>query len=127
MYSVKEGYYYLSSHEWVKPVADSQYLIGISDYAQHALGDIVYIALPEVGDHITQGERFCDIESVKAVSDAYAPLSGVIIEVNTQLEDAPELLNQDPYGVWIAKVEGTLDFTSLLDEVAYTKHIEQQQ
>ena len=110
----------------MKPVTDSQYEIGISDYAQHALGDIVYIALPEVGDHIAQGERFCDIESVKAVSDAYAPLSGVIIDINTQLEDAPELLNQDPYGIWIAKVEGTLDVASLLDAAAYSKLVQQQ-
>lgn len=126
MHSVKEGYYYLSTHEWVKPVTDSHFLIGISDYAQHALGDIVYIALPEVGEAVTQGERFCDIESVKAVSDAYAPLSGVVIEVNPQLEDSPELLNQDPYSTWIVKVEGTLDLTVLLDATAYSSHIAHQ-
>ena len=127
MNSVKEGYYYLSTHEWVKPVSETTFLVGISDYAQHALGDIVYIALPEVNDLVSVGERFCDVESVKAVSDVYAPVSGTIIEVNTDLEDSPELLNQDPYGVWIMKVEGSLDVSHLLDSDAYAKLLEKEQ
>lgn len=126
MNSVKEGYYYLSTHEWVKQESDTTFLVGISDYAQHALGDIVYVALPEVNDAVTQGERFCDVESVKAVSDVYSPVSGTITEINTQLEDSPELLNQDPYGVWIMKVEGSMDTSGLLDSTAYTLHLENE-
>jgi len=126
MNSVKEGYYYLSTHEWVKQESDTTFLVGISDFAQHALGDIVYVALPEVNDTVKQGERFCDVESVKAVSDVYSPVSGTITEINTSLEDSPELLNQDPYGVWIMKVEGSMDTSGLLDSAAYTLHLENE-
>lgn len=126
MNSVKEGYYYLSTHEWVKPVSETTFLVGISDYAQHALGDIVYVALPEVNDVVTQGERFCDVESVKAVSDVYSPVSGTIIEVNMELEDSPELLNQNPYEVWIMKVEGSLDTSTLLDAQSYSAQLEKE-
>jgi glycine cleavage system H protein len=124
MNSVQEGYYYLKTHEWVKPVDETTYLVGISDYAQHALGDIVYVALPEVGDAVKFNERFCDVESVKAVSDVYSPMSGSIVEVNGALEDSPELLNQDPYATWIMKVEGSLDVSELLNAQDYTKFLE---
>lgn len=126
MNSVQEGYYFLKTHEWVKPVDETTFLVGISDYAQHALGDIVYVALPEVGDAVRFNERFCDVESVKAVSDVYSPLSGSIIDVNGALEDSPELLNQDPYATWIMKVEGSLDVSGLLNAQDYTKFLEDQ-
>jgi len=126
MNNVKEGYFYLKTHEWVAPVDETTFLVGISDYAQHALGDIVYVALPEVGDAVKFNERFCDVESVKAVSDVYSPLKGTILEVNQVLEDSPELLNQSPYETWIMKVEGQLDVSQLLDGPAYTQFLENQ-
>jgi glycine cleavage system H protein len=126
MNSVQEGYFYLKTHEWVKPVDETTFLVGISDYAQHALGDIVYVALPEIGDKVQFNERFCDVESVKAVSDVYSPLNGKIVEVNGTLEDSPELLNQDPYATWIMKVEGSFDISGLLNAQDYTKFLEDQ-
>lgn len=92
------------SHEWAL-VNGNKAKVGLSDYAQHAMGDIVFINLPEVGTSVTAGEAFCDIESVKAVSEAYSPVSGKIISVNSELEDTPELINSDPYGAWIMEVE----------------------
>ncbi len=127
MNSVQEGYFYLKTHEWVKPVDETTFLVGISDFAQHALGDIVYVALPEVGDAVKFNERFCDVESVKAVSDVYSPISGSIIEINSALEDSPELLNQDPYATWIIKVEGSFDVSGLLNAQDYTKFLEDLQ
>lgn len=127
MNSVQEGYFYLKTHEWVKPVDETTFLVGISDFAQHALGDIVYVALPEVGDAVKFNERFCDVESVKAVSDVYSPISGSIIEINSALEDSPELLNQDPYATWVIKVEGSLDVSGLLNAQDYTKFLEDLQ
>ena len=127
MNSVQEGYYYLKSHEWIKPVDETTFLVGISDFAQHALGDIVYVALPEVGDVVKFNERFCDVESVKAVSDVYSPISGSILEINLALEDSPELLNQDPYATWIMKVTGSLDDKELLNALDYTKFLEDLQ
>lgn len=109
---------YLPSHEWV--LADqAPYAVGISDHAQHALGDIVFVVLPTVGDSVTKGERFGDVESVKAVSELIAPISGKVVEINEILLSAPETLNQDPLGTWIIKVEGTVDETGLIDEPAY--------
>ena len=96
---------YSKSHEWVKAEADGSFLIGITDYAQDQLSSLVFINLPEDGAEITEGEAFCDVESVKAVSDVIAPISGKILEVNEALADAPEMLNDDPYGAWICRVE----------------------
>ena len=109
---------YSKSHEWLK-TEDGVAVIGISDYAQDALGDVVFINLPAVGDAVTAGESFGDVESVKAVSDIVSPVSGVVAEVNTELEDSPEMLNEDPYGAWIFKVENITDFEELLDAEAY--------
>ena len=109
---------YTKSHEWVKE-EDGLYVIGLTDYAQSALGDIVFINLPEEGDDVTAGETFSDVESVKAVSDLISPVSGVIAEVNEDLADAPEMLNSDPYGAWIIKVEQVSDQEELLDAAAY--------
>lgn len=109
---------YSKSHEWVKMESDVA-VIGISDFAQDALGDVVFINLPAVGDAVTAGEAFGDVESVKAVSDLVSPVSGEIVEVNEALADAPEVLNSDPYGSWIIKVSGITDTEEMLDAAAY--------
>ena len=109
---------YSKSHEWLK-TEDGVAVIGISDFAQDALGDVVFIELPQVGDTVTAGERFGDVESVKAVSELVSPVTGVICEVNEGLEATPEELNADPYGAWIIKVESVTDTEELLDAAAY--------
>ena len=109
---------YSKSHEWVKMDGDVA-VIGISDFAQDALGDVVFINLPGEGDSVTAGESFGDVESVKAVSDIISPVTGVICAVNDDLADAPENLNSDPYGAWIIKVENITGQEDLLDAAAY--------
>ena len=109
---------YSKTHEWVKE-EDGLTVIGISDFAQDSLGDIVFIGLPSVGDTVTMGEALGDVESVKAVSDLISPVSGTVCEVNEDLLDQPELLNEDPYGTWIIKVENVTDTEELLDAAAY--------
>ena len=109
---------YSKTHEWIKE-EDGVYVIGISDFAQHALGDIVFINLPAEGDDVVAGEAFGDVESVKAVSDVVSPVSGKICEVNEELADSPELLNSDPYGSWIIKVEDVGDKEELLNATDY--------
>ncbi|MBQ6703561.1 MAG: glycine cleavage system protein GcvH [Clostridia bacterium] len=109
---------YSKSHEWVKMEGDVA-VIGISDFAQDAHGDVVFVNLPGVGDAAEAGEAFGDVESVKAVSDLVSPVSGEIIEVNEALSDAPEALNSDPYGSWIIKVSGITATEELLDAAAY--------
>ena len=117
-----ENLLYSKSHEWVKLLDDGTALIGITDYAQDALGDVVFVNLPEVGEETTAGESFGDVESVKAVSDLICPVTGTICEVNTELEDSPELLNEDCYGTWIIKVENVTEEEELLDAAAYEAH-----
>ena len=109
---------YSRSHEWVR-MEDNIAVIGISDFAQDALGDIVFINLPEIGDDCTAGEAFGDVESVKSVSDLISPVSGTVCDVNEELLDAPELLNQDPYGTWIIRVEGVSEVDELLEADEY--------
>ena len=109
---------YTKSHEWVK-FEDGIAVVGISDFAQDALGDVVFVNLPQVGDEVTAGESFGDVESVKAVSDLICPVSGTVLEVNEELEDSPENLNEDPYGAWIIKVENISGEEELLDAAAY--------
>ena len=109
---------YSKSHEWIK-YEDGIAVIGISDFAQDALGDLVFVNLPAVGDEVTAGEAFGDVESVKAVSDLISPVSGVVCEINEELEDSPENLNEDPYGAWIIKVENITEEEDLLDAAAY--------
>ena len=110
---------YSKSHEWVKMLDDTTALVGISDFAQEELGDLVFINLPQVGDSVTKEESMCDVESVKAVSDVMSPVTGVVAEVNEELLDAPEKLNDDPYGAWIAKIENITDTEELLDASDY--------
>ena len=113
---------YSDSHEWVKVDGDLA-LIGISDYAQHALGNIVYVDMPEDDDEVTQGEDFGAVESVKAASDLISPVSGSVVEVNEELMDKPELINEDPYGTWIIKVRMSdpSEVDKLMDAEAYKK------
>ena len=109
---------YSRSHEWIR-TEDGVAVIGISDFAQDALGDVVFVNLPQEGDETTAGEAFGDVESVKAVSDLVCPVTGVVCAVNEELLDAPEKLNEDPYGTWIIKVENVTDTEELLDAAAY--------
>lgn len=120
MAKVIEGLYYSESHEYVKVEGGYGY-IGITDYAQNALGNIVYVDMPEVDDEIEAGEEFGAVESVKAASDLNAPVSGKVVEANEALEDAPELVNQDAYANWIIKVElaDTSELDNLMDAKAY--------
>lgn len=104
MAKVLEGLYYSESHEFVRVDGDCGY-IGITDYAQNALGNVVYVDMPEVDDEVTAGEEFGAVESVKAASDLISPVSGVVVEVNEALEDEPELINTDAFENWIIKVE----------------------
>lgn len=104
MATVKEGLYYTESHEYVKVEGEYGY-VGITDYAQEQLGNVVYVDMPEVDDEVTAGEEFGAVESVKAASDLVSPVSGTVVEINEALEDAPELLNKDAFGNWIMKVK----------------------
>lgn len=115
-----EGLYYSESHEFVKVEGDFGY-IGITDYAQNALGNIVYVDMPEVDDEIEAGEEFGAVESVKAASDLNAPVSGTVVEVNEELEDSPELINDDAFGNWIIKVKlaDKSELDNLMDAKAY--------
>lgn len=120
MAKVIEGLYYSESHEYVKVEGNIGY-IGITDYAQHALGNVVYVDLPDVDDEVTAGEEFGAVESVKAASDIISPVSGTIVEVNEALDDEPELLNKDAFGNWIIKVElsDKSELDGLMDAKAY--------
>lgn len=109
---------YTKSHEWIKE-ENGVATVGITDFAQDALGDVVFINLPEAGDEVVAGESFGDVESVKAVSDLLSPVSGIVKAVNEELIDAPEMLNSDPYGAWIIKVEQINDREELLDADDY--------
>ena len=105
---------YSKSHEWVKE-EDGVFTIGLTDYAQNALGDIVFINLPEEGDEVTAGESFSDVESVKAVSDVFSPVTGTVCAVNEELLDDPAQVNEAPYEAWLIKVENVTDTEELLD------------
>ena len=120
MAKVIEVLYYSESHEYVKVEGDFAY-VGITDYAQHALGNVVYVDMPEVDDEVEAGEDFGAVESVKAASDLISPVSGTVVEVNEALEDKPELLNEDAFANWIMKVElsDKTELDNLMDAAAY--------
>ncbi len=115
-----EGLLYAESHEWVK-VEGNIAIVGISDFAQHEMGDLSYVDMPEVDDELEKGDEFGAVESVKAASDLYSPVSGTVVEINEALEDAPELLNQDAFANWIMKVEMSdpSELEGLMDAAAY--------
>ena len=117
---------YTKSHEWLKP-EDGLCVVGLTDFAVNALGDIVFIRLPEVGDEVTEGVSFADVESVKAVSDVFSPVNGKVAEINEQLLDSPELVNKDPYGAWFIKIENAGGTEELLDAAAYEEVCAQEE
>ena len=120
MSKIIDGLYYMESHEYVKVEGDFGY-IGITDYAQHELGNVVYVDMPEVDDEVTAGEEFGAVESVKAASDLMSPVSGTVVEVNEALEDEPGLINKDAFENWIIKVElsDKSELDNLMDAAAY--------
>jgi glycine cleavage system H protein len=120
---------YAKSHEWVR-MEGAFAVVGISDYAQHLLSDVVYVELPEIGDALIQGESMGTVESVKAAEDAYAPVSGEVIETNADLESNPEWVNEDPYGkAWMAKVSPSKmdEWEGLMDATAYEKFVQEEE
>lgn len=125
MANVKEGLLYCESHEWVKVDGDIA-IIGISDFAQEELGDISYVDLPEVGDEVKADETFGAVESVKAASDVYCPVSGEVVEINEELDDAPEKINEDAFEAWLIKVKMSdkSELEKLLDAAAYAAKCE---
>lgn len=122
MANVVEGLYYSDSHEYIKVEGEYGY-IGITDYAQAQLGQVVYVDMPEVDDEVTAGEEFGAVESVKAASDLISPVSGTVVEINEALEDAPELINQDAFNNWIIKVKisDATELDNLMDAAAYAE------
>ena len=121
--NVVEGLMYSKDHEWVKFEGDIA-IIGITDYAQSELGDLVFVNLPEVDDEVKVGEAFADVESVKAVSDILAPISGVVCEINEELLDAPGSINESAFDAWFVKVKDITDKDNLMDAGAYTAYVE---
>lgn len=119
---INEQCLYTRSHEWVRVEEDS-ILIGLSDYAQQELGDIVFVNLPEVEDEIIQGESFADVESVKAVSEVYAPMNSKVIAIHEELLDSPEKINEDPYEAWLVRVE-KVELEDLMDASSYQAYLE---
>jgi glycine cleavage system H protein len=125
--NVPEDLRYTADHEWAR-LEGNRIRVGITDYAQDALGDVVYVQLPEPGASVTGGDSFSEVESTKSVSDIYAPIGGVVVDVNSELSDAPQRVNEDPYGEgWIATIEiqELSDYEALLDAAAYRKLIEE--
>jgi glycine cleavage system H protein len=120
---------YASTHEWARKDGD-EFVAGITDYAQESLSDIVYVELPEVGDTLAQGEGFGVVESVKAASDVYMPVGGEIVAINTELEDAPEIINQDPYGAgWMLRIAPSdpSEFDQLMEGSAYEAQVAEEE
>ena len=116
--AVQKGLLYTKDHEWVKEEG-GEYVVGITDYAQSELGDLVFVNLPEEGDSVTKGESFSDVESVKAVSDVISPLTGVVSAINEAVLDAPESINSSPYEAWFVKVKDVTDKEELLSAEEY--------
>nr|MDD6335910.1 glycine cleavage system protein GcvH [bacterium] len=117
--NMPENLLYTKSHEWLQRLEDGRVRVGMTDFAQSQMGDLVFINLPEVGDAVTMGERFADVESVKAVEDVFSPVSGTVCAVNEALLDAPESVNSDPYGAWLAEMNEISQEEELLDAQAY--------
>jgi glycine cleavage system H protein len=124
--NVPENLKYTASHEWVRTEADGSVTIGITDFAQDALGDLVFIELPEVGRKLAAGESCAVVESVKAASEVYAPVAGEVIATNDALKDAPEQLNADAFAAWMWKMKPAGDLSSLMNAETYTQNIAAQ-
>ncbi len=122
-YIVKEGLYYTKDHEWIRIEGDMG-IVGITHYAAEELGDVAYIELPKPGK-VTQGGKMCEIDSVKTVSDIFAPISGEIVEANSELDGDPEMINRNPYGAWIVKIriEDARELENLMPPQEYSKYI----
>ena len=120
--AVQKGLLYTKDHEWVKEEG-GEYVVGISDYAQSELGDLVFVNLPEEGDSVTKGESFSDVESVKAVSDVISPLTGVVSAINEAVLDAPESINSSPYEPWFVKVKDVTDKEERLSAEEYEEFL----
>lgn len=120
-----EGLKYTKSHEWVQENGDGTVTVGLTDYAQQELGDLVFVNLPMAGDSVTAGESLGDVESVKAVSDVFCPVSGTVAEVNEALLDSPQLINETPYEAWFIKVENITDTEELLSAAEYEAFLAQ--
>jgi glycine cleavage system H protein len=125
--NLPENLKYTAEHEWVRTEPDGTVTIGITDHAQAALGDLVFVEVPEAGRQLAEGEACCVVESVKAASDVFSPIAGEVIAGNQALTDAPEQVNQDPYAAWLFKVKPTnlADLAKLLDAAAYRKGLEE--
>jgi len=121
---IKNDRMYTKSHEWVLFENDTTATVGLSDFAQSELGDLVFVNLPQVGDAVTAGETFADVESVKTVSDVFSPVTGTVAAVNEALNDAPQKINEDAYGAWLAKFENITGKEELMDAAAYQAFIE---
>nr|WP_321499672.1 glycine cleavage system protein GcvH [uncultured Dethiosulfovibrio sp.] len=128
MADIRDGLKYTKEHEWIRVEGNKGY-VGISDYAQHAMGDIVFVELPEVGASVSAGGDFCVVESVKGANDIYSPASGEVVEVNEALEDSPEAINEDPYGSWIAaiKISDASELDALMDADGYRSFCDSQE
>ncbi len=126
MARIPEDLHYTKDHEWVR-IEGGVGTVGITDYAQHAMGDVVYVELPEVGDEVAAGDDFVVVESVKGANDVFSPVSGKVAEINDELDGAPELVNQDPYANWLVKLEvaDPSEAGKLLDASAYAKLVEE--
>ena len=125
---VVKGLYYTKDHEWVKAEGEIA-LVGISDFAQHQLGDIVYVELPEVGDEFEKEEAFAAVESVKAASDVYLPVGGIVVEINEELMDDPALLNTDAFENWLVKIEvaDKAELEELMNSEDYEKFLAEEE
>ena len=121
MSNVPANLQYSKEHEWVEGTGGNRFKIGITDYAQGALGDIVYVQLPKVGESVTEGAVCGEIESTKSVSELFSPVTGTVVAINENLDSAPETLNSDPYGAgWIAEIEVSAPSTDLMDAAGYS-------
>ncbi|MEF9839898.1 MAG: glycine cleavage system protein GcvH [Lachnospiraceae bacterium] len=122
-----EGVCYTKSHEWVRFEEETTAVVGLTDYAQTELGDLVFVNLPEIGDEVEVGESLGDVESVKAVSDVFSPITGIVYEVNEELLDAPELINEAPYEAWLLKVNKITEKEAFLTAEEYEAFVESEQ
>ncbi|NMP37670.1 MAG: glycine cleavage system protein GcvH [Clostridiales bacterium] len=117
--SIPNDYFFTQTHEWVKFTDKGTALIGISDHAQEEMGDVAFVNLPDIGESFSAGDTLCDIESIKAVSDVYCPVSGNVVAVNDELADAPEKINKTPYDAWLVEIECAKDTAGLMDAAEY--------